>query len=203
MPGSMPQEPAFTEDQKQYLEGFIAGIARKSGIRAQRAAQAVPAAADGRRAELSDRPRSILRQDRAVANGGKLVPEELAKTRKSPLTCGTRSRQCRFRPVSEGFVPPQVPRPLYVAPNQDAFMPAYACRVASPSYQARARRHRPALRRGSPRHHDPRQSADPRDQPLPDPVLEAVQEPASPARRGADNICNPRQPLPPASIRTS
>jgi len=28
----MPQEPAFTEDQKQYLEGFIAGIARKSGI---------------------------------------------------------------------------------------------------------------------------------------------------------------------------
>ena len=29
---SMPQDPGFTEDQKQYLEGFIAGIAKKHGI---------------------------------------------------------------------------------------------------------------------------------------------------------------------------
>jgi YD repeat-containing protein len=29
---SMPQDPDFTEDQKQYLEGFIAGIAKKHGI---------------------------------------------------------------------------------------------------------------------------------------------------------------------------
>jgi hypothetical protein len=32
MPGLMPQDRAFTEDQKQYLKGFIAGIARKSGM---------------------------------------------------------------------------------------------------------------------------------------------------------------------------
>lgn len=43
MPGSMPQDP-FTEDQKQYLEGFIAGIAKKSAMAVpNRAAEAVPA----------------------------------------------------------------------------------------------------------------------------------------------------------------
>jgi hypothetical protein len=28
----MPENPVFTEDQKQYLEGFIAGIAQRRGM---------------------------------------------------------------------------------------------------------------------------------------------------------------------------
>ncbi len=79
----MSQDPGFTELQKQYLEGFIAGIAKKHGIAVPNGpAVLAPADAPG----ASD-PTAlhIAAQDRAVAAGGKLVPEELAKREKNPF----------------------------------------------------------------------------------------------------------------------
>src|SRR5436309_2381877 len=72
VPGSMSQDAAFTEDQKQYLEGFIAGIAAKRSISVPNAAaQATPAPAAAGLAPTAD-PTAIhiAAQDRAVAAGG-------------------------------------------------------------------------------------------------------------------------------------
>ncbi len=79
----MSQDPGFTEVQKQYLEGFIAGIAKKHGIAVPNG-PAVLAPADA--PDASD-PTAlhIAAQDRAAAAGGKLVPEELAKREKNPF----------------------------------------------------------------------------------------------------------------------
>ena len=127
-PSSMPQEPAFTEDQKQYLEGFIAGIARKSGISVpNEAAQAAPAAVAGADAPSPSDPTAIhiAAQDRAVANGGKLVPEELAKREKSPFDMwdeiGANAAAARF-PKGLDVFRHKFHGLFYVAPNQDAFM---------------------------------------------------------------------------------
>src|SRR5205085_8935991 len=86
----MPQNPSFTEDHKQYLEGFIAGIAKKRGIALPNGAAAHPEAqpaADRADASPTNDPTIIHRaaQDRAVAAGGTLVPEELAKRAKNPF----------------------------------------------------------------------------------------------------------------------
>ena len=77
----MPENPSFTEDQKQYLEGFIAGIARKRGMplpngMAPDTTLAPPPSTPD--AEPSNDPSTIHRaaQDRAVAAGGKLLAEE-------------------------------------------------------------------------------------------------------------------------------
>src|SRR4029077_20555002 len=88
MLGSMPQDPGFTEDQKQYLEGFIAGIAKKHAISVPNgAAVATTAPPDASDAPGASDPTAIhiAAQDRAVAAGGKLVPEELAKREKNPF----------------------------------------------------------------------------------------------------------------------
>src|SRR5947209_19511109 len=86
----MPENPSFTEDQKQYLEGFIAGIAKKRGIALPNGAAAQPAAqpaASPTDAPATNDPTAIhrLAQDRAVAAGRTLVPEELAKRAKNPF----------------------------------------------------------------------------------------------------------------------
>src|SRR5947207_6538275 len=84
----MPQEPAFTEDKKQYLEGFIAGVARKSGISMpNETAPPVPITAARRGLPLPSDPTAshIAAQDRVVLGGGKLAPEELAKREKNPF----------------------------------------------------------------------------------------------------------------------
>ncbi len=124
----MPQEPAFTEDQKQYLEGFIAGIARKSGMSVpNEAAHSVPAAVGGADAPSPSDPAAIhvAAQDRAVANGGKLVPEELAKREKSPFDMwdeiGANAASGRF-PKGLDVFRHKFHGLFYVAPNQDAFM---------------------------------------------------------------------------------
>ena len=91
MTGSRPQDPAFTEDQKQYLEGFIAGIATKRGISLPNGAAAPSPPAASSASGMADAghapdPAAIHRaaQDRVLAAGGKLVPEELAKREKQP-----------------------------------------------------------------------------------------------------------------------
>src|SRR5438552_4022049 len=79
----MSEIPGFTEDQKQYLEGFITGVASKRGIGLPNGA-AAPAPVP---AEPATSPDAIHRaaQDRTVAAGGALVPEEIAKRDKHPF----------------------------------------------------------------------------------------------------------------------
>src|SRR5947208_5320766 len=126
----MPGNPGFTEDQKQYLEGFIAGIAKKRGIALPNDAAAQPAAQPI--AESTDSPPindptviHRLAQDRAVAAGGTLVPEELAKRAKNPFDIwdemAANAAAGRFPKGSDVFLH-KFHGLFYVAPNQDAFM---------------------------------------------------------------------------------
>src|SRR5271163_4255423 len=123
MPGSMPQDPGFTDEQKQYLEGFIAGIAQKHGIVVPNGmAIAVPGGAPSPGDPTAIH---IAAQDRAVASGGTLVPEELAKREKNPFDM--------WDEIAANAAADRFPKGLdvfrhkfhglfYVAPNQDAFM---------------------------------------------------------------------------------
>ncbi len=119
----MPEDTALTDDQKQYLEGFIAGIARKRGIAVPNGAALpveLPAVAK------SDPTAIHLRaQDRAVAAGGKLVPEELAKREKNPFDIwdemAANAAAGRF-PKGPDVFRHKFHGLFYVAPNQDAFM---------------------------------------------------------------------------------
>jgi ferredoxin-nitrite reductase len=124
----MPQDPGFTDEQKEYLEGFIAGIAKKRAIALPNgAAVATPTPFGGGELAHGVDPSAIhlAAQERAVAGGGKLVPEELAKREKHPfdmwdeITANAASGQFPkgldvFRNKFHGL--------FYVAPNQDAFM---------------------------------------------------------------------------------
>src|SRR6266446_3099388 len=133
----MAENPAFTEDQKQYLEGFIAGIARKRGMPLPNGAApgttlAPPSSTPD--PEPSNEPTLIHRaaQDRAVAAGGKLVPEELAKRAKNPLDMWDEMRANaeagRFPKGTDVFLH-KFHGLFYVAPAQDAFM----CRLRIPN----------------------------------------------------------------------
>src|SRR5436853_528922 len=119
----MPDSPGFTEDQKQYLEGFIVGVASKRGIGLPNGA-APPPSVD---AEPASGPDAIHRaaQDRAVAAGGTLVPEELAKREKHPFDIwdeiAANASAGRFPAGLEVFRH-KFHGLFYVAPNQDAFM---------------------------------------------------------------------------------
>src|SRR5437763_580849 len=85
----MPENSGFTEDQMQYLEGFIAGLAKKRGIALPNGA--APPASDAAATASEPAPGNDptvthrLAQDRALAAGGTLVPEEVAKRAKSPF----------------------------------------------------------------------------------------------------------------------
>jgi ferredoxin-nitrite reductase len=114
-------DPGFTEEQKQYLEGFLGGVlARRGGA-------VVPAAP---LKEAGDIHRAA--QDRAVAAGGKLTHEELAKREGHPLDLWDEMRDNAaagafpkgidvFRHKFHGL--------FYVAPAQNAFM----CRLRMPN----------------------------------------------------------------------
>ncbi len=124
----MPQDPGFTEDQKQYLEGFIAGIAKKRAMSVPNgAAVATPAPPGEAGAPSSADPAAIhiAAQDRAVASGGKLVPEELAKREKNPFDMwdemAANAAEGRF-PKGLDVFRHKFNGLFYVAPNQDAFM---------------------------------------------------------------------------------
>src|SRR6185437_1784243 len=67
----------FTDEQKQYLDGFLSGIAARHG------GGAPPSAAAASVAAQSDIHRAA--QDRFIAAGKKLVPEEEAKRKAHPL----------------------------------------------------------------------------------------------------------------------
>src|SRR5580692_11366340 len=117
----------FSAEQQEYLKGFMAGV------EARRAALGLPLAPPGEAAPAAD-PADINRvaQDRTVAAGGKLTPEEHAKRKKHPLD--------RFDEISALAADGKFPKGLdvfltkfhglfYVAPAQDAFM----CRLRVPN----------------------------------------------------------------------
>ena len=114
-------DQAFSAEQQEYLKGFMAGVDAKRGPLAGGA----PAPA----ADPADLQRAA--QDRTVADGGKLVPEEEAKRRKHPLD--------RFAEISALAADQKFPKGtdvfltkfhglFYVAPAQNSFM----CRLRMP-----------------------------------------------------------------------
>jgi ferredoxin-nitrite reductase len=117
----MVAEQGFTEEQKQYLEGFITAIANKRGT-------AVPngAPAAGTNPYPAD-PMALHyeAQDRTVAAGGKLAPEEVAKREKHPFDIwdeiAANAAAGRF-PKGLDIFRHKFHGLFYVAPNQDAFM---------------------------------------------------------------------------------
>src|SRR5436190_9040329 len=123
----MSENPSFTEDQKQYLEGFIAGIAKKRGIALPNGAAAQPAAQAAAEPPPINDPTLIhrLAQDRAVAAGGTLVPEEVAKRAKNPFDMwdemAANVAAGRFPKGTNVFLH-KFHGLFYAAPNQDSFM---------------------------------------------------------------------------------
>jgi ferredoxin-nitrite reductase len=111
----------FTEDQKQYLEAFIVGITNRRGL--SLADGATPTAANPYPAD----PMAIHyeAQDRAVAAGGKLAAEEVAKREKHPFDMwdeiAANAALGRF-PKGLDVFRHKFHGLFYVAPNQDAFM---------------------------------------------------------------------------------
>jgi ferredoxin-nitrite reductase len=119
----MTTDQGFSEEQKQYLEGFIAAIANKRGIGVPNSAPALVGGANPYPAD----PMAIHHeaQDRTVAAGGKLAPEELAKREKHPFDMwdeiAANAAAGRF-PKGLDIFRHKFHGLFYVAPNQDAFM---------------------------------------------------------------------------------
>ena len=110
----------FTEEQKQYLDGFLRGVAARRGVPSADAD--APAASDIHRAA----------QDRFIAAGKRLTPEEEAKRKSHPLDMWDELRV----EAAEGRFPKGIDvfrhkffGLFYVAPAQDAFM----CRLRIPN----------------------------------------------------------------------
>src|SRR6516164_10939785 len=123
--------PGFTEEQKQYLEGFLTAIANKRGLGVPIASAAIPggaqiAARPSGEAQKSDPAYiHIEAQDRATRAGGRLVSEELAKREKHPFDMWdemlANAAAGRFPKALDVFRY-KFHGLFYVAPNQDAFM---------------------------------------------------------------------------------
>jgi ferredoxin-nitrite reductase len=115
----------FSFEQTEYLKGFMAGV------EARRAALGLPLMPDNGTAAADPSDLQRAAQDRTVAAGGKLVPEEEAKRKKPPFS--------RFDEVTALARAGQFPKGtdvfltkffglFYVAPAQNAFM----CRLRIP-----------------------------------------------------------------------
>src|SRR5215469_16522953 len=119
-------DQAFSDEQKQYLDGFLSGIAARCG-----GAPAVP----GATAPAASAPSADIHhaaQDRFIAAGRKLVPEEEAKRQAHPLDMWDEL----VAEAAEGRFPKGIDvfrhkffGLFYVAPAQNAFM----CRLRIPN----------------------------------------------------------------------
>ena len=119
-------DQAFSDEQKQYLDGFLSGIAARCG-----GAPAVP----GATAPAASAPSADIHhaaQDRFIAAGRKLVPEEEAKRQAHPLDMWDEL----VAEAAEGRFPKGIDvfrhkffGLFYVAPAQDSFM----CRLRIPN----------------------------------------------------------------------
>jgi ferredoxin-nitrite reductase len=127
----MVQDSGFTEEQKQYLEGFLSAIAKKHGLEMPTTSASMPPNAQIAVSPLGEEQKSdptyihIEAQNRVAQAGGQLVPEELAKREKHPfdmwdemLASAAAERFPKgldvFRYKFHGL--------FYAAPNQNAFM---------------------------------------------------------------------------------
>jgi len=166
------QDSGFTNEQKQYLEGFISAIINKRGadLPASWSSVKTNAQSRGSKAEenrLRDPAYIHLEgQDRWIEAGAKLVPEELAKRAKHPFDMWdemlTNAEAGRFLKGTDIFLH-KFHGLFYVAPNQDAFM----LRLRLPggimsSHRLGACVGRRGLRRRLPPHHYPGEPADSR-----------------------------------------
>ncbi len=122
----------FTEEQKRYLEGFVSGQAAARA--AKGLAPLFPVSGGGVGAAEPSGPEAIhfRAQNRVIAEGKKLVPEEEAKRRKNPLDMWdelrANAREGRFPKGTDVFLY-KFHGLFYVAPAQDAFM----CRLRMPN----------------------------------------------------------------------
>jgi ferredoxin-nitrite reductase len=127
----------FTEEQKQYLQGYFAGLLTRRGA-AGAAPPLVPGlngAAPAPAAEpVPSGPEAIHRaaQDRFLAEGKKLTAEEMAKRAKNPLDMWDEMRANaaagRYPKGTDVFLH-KFHGLFYVAPAQDCFM----CRLRIPN----------------------------------------------------------------------
>jgi ferredoxin-nitrite reductase len=127
----MVQDHGFTEEQKQYLEGFITAIAKKRGLGMPAASASIPGNAQiavnppGKEQKSDPAYIHVEAQDRATRTGGQLVPEELAKREKHPFDMWdemlANAEGKRF-PKGLDVFRYKFHGLFYVAPNQDAFM---------------------------------------------------------------------------------
>jgi ferredoxin-nitrite reductase len=118
----------FDDQQKQWLQGFV------SGIEARKAADKLATRTAGAAASPTTGPDALqyAAQDRTIAAGGKLVPEEVAKRAKHPLDrwdeVVARAEAGQFPKGIDVFMT-KYQGLFYVAPAQDSFM----CRLRIPN----------------------------------------------------------------------
>jgi ferredoxin-nitrite reductase len=128
VPDGIVQDLTFSEDQKQYLEGFIAGIAAKRGIALPNGAAAplpLHAGTTGAAASCDPAAAHTAAQDRVVAAGGTLTAEELAKRAKNPFDMWdeiTGNAAAGRFPQGLDVFRHKFHGLFYVAPSQDAYM---------------------------------------------------------------------------------
>jgi ferredoxin-nitrite reductase len=125
------QDSGFTEDQKQYLEGYIAALVKKRSAELPTVSSSLRAnaqASSTQSAELQLKDPAFIHiaaQDRWVEGGGKLVPEEVAKRAKHPFDIWdemlANAAAGRFPKGTDIFLH-KFHGLFYVAPNQHAFM---------------------------------------------------------------------------------
>jgi ferredoxin-nitrite reductase len=132
----MADAPAFSADQKSYLAGFLRGVdeaRRRSGLPPVGDVPPLGDGAPGPAQPALERPELVhLRaQDRFVAEGKKLCPEEQAKRAEHPLDAWDRmvehATAGRF-PSGVDIFRWKFHGLFYVAPAEDAFM----CRLRLP-----------------------------------------------------------------------
>ena len=115
----------FSPDQAEYLKGFM------SGVEARRSALGLPLAPVGEAAAADPSDLQRAAQDRTIAAGGKLVPQEEAKRKKHPLDrmpeIETMAAEGKFAKGIDDFLI-RFHGLFYVGPTQDAYM----CRLRIP-----------------------------------------------------------------------
>jgi ferredoxin-nitrite reductase len=127
----MVQDHGFTEEQKQYLEGFITAIAKKRGLGMPAVSASTPGNAQiainspGKEQKSDPVYIHVEAQNRATRTGGQLVPEEFAKREKHPFDMWdemlANAEGKRF-PKGLDVFRYKFHGLFYVAPNQNAFM---------------------------------------------------------------------------------
>ena len=119
---------AFDDQQKQWLQGFVSGLEARKAADRLAGRSAGPEAAPAPAADALQR----AAQDRTVAAGGKLVPEESAKRQRHPLDrldeVEARAAAGLFPKGIDVFIT-KYQGLFYVAPAQDSFM----CRLRIPN----------------------------------------------------------------------